>query len=571
MKITNYGYKAVIALTMLVLLGLPGASWAQTARPDGGTISQTPGTTSPERELPERENIPGLGQGTTTAPGAELETINVRDFRLQDVEFIDEAELQSVLAPYKGRELTLAQIEEAAAHITQLYQERGYILTRAYIPQQDARDGILTIAILAGRYGELNIDNQSLVADSFIANTFKRLEPGKVAKRSDLERKMLLVGDLPGAATPALAVAPGQAFGTADLGISIPHGDRFNGYVTLDNQGSRYTGRYRLGAGLDINSLMGAGDKLSFSAVGTDELGDGLLNGRFAFSTPLGYDGLRAELAVDRTTYELNKEYRDLDAIGQTDSIRGTLSYPIIRNQNQNLWLSVSGAYKYIKDEIKVFDETLRKHAWTGSSSVQYERWTRVFGEYRLYTSAGLGFTYGHLQIPNKIQRDLNKAGADTVGNFAYVNFNFMANYAFTQKLSLNVTFNAQQSLNSKNLDGSEQFIITGPGGVRAYRESISGDNGYFINGELRYQLPGIADGLRHSLGLFSGMGYSRYADGDYVVSNGNRIYDAGLGYYANYGNYFAKVQMAHIIGARPDGMKTSGRTHVVAQIGLTF
>lgn len=552
----------------LTLCSAPGIALAQNT----GAISQTPETARPERELPQREDIPGLDQAAETpATTTDQETIHIRDFKLEGVEFIDEAELQSVLDPYRNRDLTMAQIEEAATRITQVYQEQGYILTRAYIPRQDARDGILTIGVLIGRYGDITIDNQSLVADSFIKNTFKRLKPGDVAMRGDLERKLLLVGDLPGAGMPRMAVGPGKIQGAADLGLDVPAGQRFNGYLTLDNQGSRYTGRYRLGAGLDINSLFGAGDRLTFNGVATDELDDGLLNGRFAFSTPLGYDGLRAELSVERTAYELNKEYRGLDAVGYTDTLRGRLAYPIIRNQNQNLWISIDGAYKHIKDEIKVFDETAHKHSWSGTGQIQYERWTKVFGEYRLYTTAGLGLTYGHLRISDGAQRALNKAGADTVGDFTFVTFNFMANYAFTPKFSFNLIFNAQQVFNSKNLDGSEQFIISGPSGVRAYRESVSGDNGYFLNGEFRYQLPEIVDNWRHSVGLFGGIGRTYYADGDYVAHNGDTLYDVGVGYYANYDPIFAKVQLAHIVGPRPDGIYTGGRTHVLAHIGITF
>lgn len=569
---TIYNYnKIMICCFMLALLTLPHTVLAQTLPQGAGTYSQTPETTRPERDI-QREEIPGLERAEpapTTAP--DEETIHIRDFKLEGVEFIPEAELQAVLEPYRNRDLTIAQIEEAATKVTQVYQEQGYILTRAYIPQQDASGGVLTIGLLVGRYGDIVIENQSLVADSFIQKVFGGLEPGAVALRQDLERKLLLVGDLPGAAVPAMAVGPGQNYGTADLGLSVPEGDRFNGYLTLDNQGSRYTGRWRLGAGIDVNSLFSAGDRLSLNGVATDEMDDGLLNGRFAFSTPLGYDGLRGELAVERTAYELNKDYRDLDAVGYTDTLRGTLAYPVIRSQNQNLWLSLSGAYKHIKDEIKEFDYTTHKHAWAGTGAVQYERWTKIFGEYRLYTVAGVGLTYGHLRIGDPQERAANKAGVDSVGDYGYVNFNFMANYAFNPKLSFNMTFNAQQVFNSKNLDGSEQFIISGPGGVRAYRETVSGDNGYFLGGEFRYQLPEIVENFKHAVGLFGGLGRSYYADGAYTVNNGDTLYDVGLGYYANYNPFFVKAQLAHIIGPRPDGLYTGGRTHVLAHIGITF
>jgi hemolysin activation/secretion protein len=47
-----------------------------------------------------------------------------------------------------------------------------------------------------------------------------------------------------------------------------------------------------------------------------------------------------------------------------------------------------------------------------------------------------------------------------------------------------------QKDLPDKALDSSEQLFISGGGGVRAYAESESGDNGYVLNVEFRYAVP---------------------------------------------------------------------------------
>ena len=82
----------------------------------------------------------------------------------------------------------------------------------------------------------------------------------------------------------------------------------------VDNQGSRYTGKNRAYAGIDANSPFGIADKLSVSAMTTNN--DGLHNGRAAYAVPLGYSGLRAEFAAARTTYSLGGIYAPLDATG---------------------------------------------------------------------------------------------------------------------------------------------------------------------------------------------------------------------------------------------------------------
>jgi hemolysin activation/secretion protein len=73
---------------------------------------------------------------------------------------------------------------------------------------------------------------------------------------------MLIAGDQPGASMPSMAVEPGRQFGTSNLNISVPESKRYGGYVSFDNQGSRYTGTARMGAGAQVNSLLGMGDSL---------------------------------------------------------------------------------------------------------------------------------------------------------------------------------------------------------------------------------------------------------------------------------------------------------------------
>ncbi|MCP4488283.1 MAG: ShlB/FhaC/HecB family hemolysin secretion/activation protein, partial [Gammaproteobacteria bacterium] len=49
------------------------------------------------------------------------------------------------------------QIETVADRITQFYRQRGFHLAKAYIPKQEARDGVVTLALLLGSLGEVEV------------------------------------------------------------------------------------------------------------------------------------------------------------------------------------------------------------------------------------------------------------------------------------------------------------------------------------------------------------------------------------------------------------------------------
>lgn len=176
-------YFGLSLLILFLAMSLPGLALAQTAAnaPGLGTISQTPQTARPERDIPPRAVLPGLDEPVVLAPAPPgAETLYVRAFRFQNAEIVSEETLQELVAPYAGHELTLAQLQEAAMRVTMYYQALGYFLAQAYLPQQDASNGEITIAIVIGRFGETYIDNQSLVTSSLVNKAFSRIKPGQL-------------------------------------------------------------------------------------------------------------------------------------------------------------------------------------------------------------------------------------------------------------------------------------------------------------------------------------------------------------------------------------------------------
>src|SRR5690606_14081320 len=102
------------------------------------------------------------------------------------------------------------------ARITLHYREQGYFLSRAYLPQQDVSGGVITIAVLEGRLGEVRLENTSRVKDSVIQRPFKKVEAGQLVTAEPLETPLLHLSDITGARS-STTLAPGSQSGTTDL------------------------------------------------------------------------------------------------------------------------------------------------------------------------------------------------------------------------------------------------------------------------------------------------------------------------------------------------------------------
>ncbi len=524
----------------------------------------------PKAALPQEAPKPQITQQDAlpfTLP--EGRTLFVKAFRLEDAEFVDEAELQQLLTPYQNRDLSMAEIVEAANQVTLYYRSHGYLVARAYIPRQDASAGMLTIRVIVGKYGQFQLHNHSLVNDRLLQAILEQAGKSSALTDESLERAMLLIYDLPGAALPSVTIAPGEAFGTSDLDATVEADKRISGYLLYDNTGSRYTGKNRMSLGLDIASPLGWGDNLSISGMTSERKSQGLESGSLAYSFPLTATGLRATLGASRTTYELGDKYSNLDASGISEIFEATFTYPLIRTRQHSLYLSLNLAHKSLRDELKALDSSTARNIKVARLELRQERFGSLLGFNTVNTLSG-GLSFGRLDINNREDRAFNRAGVDTLGEFTKLNLSWSGSLAFTNALTGLASLTVQKSL-SGNLDSSEQMSISGNTGVKSYPQGISEDSGYLFNGELRHALPSVL-GIDHALGVFFDIGRVYQENAGYSSQhNGTKLKDTGLSYNLSSGHLFGRLLMAHTLGPQENISERNARSRLLAQFGLRF
>ncbi|MDH4982413.1 ShlB/FhaC/HecB family hemolysin secretion/activation protein [Hyphomicrobium sp. D-2] len=518
-------------------------------------------------------NLPQLIDPPLTLEDGE--TLRVRRFVVKGGEgLVDAAVVRGLLKPYEGRKLTLTQIYEAADRVTGLYREAGYLVAKAYVPEQDASGGTLRLKMVPGAYGQVTIDNRSLVHSWYVQGILERhgVRNGALVRKEGLERAMLLMSDLNGAGMPRSVMGAGRAQGSSDFLFEVPEEKRVDGFILGDNFGSPYTGRHRAMAGVNVNSLLGLGDRLS--AFGMVSETTDLINWRFAYAVPLGYDGVKAEAAIFRTTYALGGTFANTQSTGVAEGASGTLSYPLVRSRDETIIVSAGYTYKRLDDQ--VFDTSINeRNLGAGIATINRQRVGELFG-LPYVSSANLGLTIGNVDYPDPLQLAWNQAGADTAGNFRKLAGGVTVTMALSEKLSFIVDARGQKSL-SGNLDSSEQLGLTGVYGVRSYNEGLSGDTGWLITPKLKYALPAIGD-WNHAVSAFADVGGVSLEDGSYTTTQPDYVSlaDIGLGYYGTY-EYMSgrmlllKAYLAHTVGADADAASYDRGTVGLVQAGITY
>ncbi|ARU48658.1 ShlB/FhaC/HecB family hemolysin secretion/activation protein [Sulfurospirillum diekertiae] len=525
---------------------------------------------------PLKEVDRGMNNAIPSIPTQELKpvmsdmggkSVEIKGFKLTGALHVKLELLQELLKPYEGKSYTLGELEKITSLITQKYREEGYFVARAYIPKQSISEGILEIAVIEGNYGAFYLNNSSLVSDTQVQAMLDAIKGDNIVSTSTLERAMLIINDTPGVKVTGADVKPGAEVGTSDFDMTTEATNPYSAYIVGDNYGSKYTGRYRTNVGLSANSPLGYGDKLGINGV-MSTTGD-LKNGKAYYNFPLMSNGLRGEISASRTTYSLAEEYAALDALGHSTTLEASLIYPMIKSRQETFDISLGYAHKNMKDEVRSTDTVTKKESNAANLTLAYTRSCMLFG-LESSTNASMTLTQGNLSFKDDAARALDQAGARTDGDYTKVSGSIEKAILFNPEYSLTTSLRFQKALGNKNLDGSEDFSLGGAYGVRAFPDSEhSAEDGYLLGAELFYALPSV-EGVAHKASIFADTGYAKMEN---PVANSERrqLSDIGLGYQANYKQFFAKAQLARVVGGEKVTSESDHSTKLLLQIGYVY
>lgn len=469
---------STLAHLLAVVLALPGLVHAQI--PQAGQSLRDVETTRPALPAPVTPDIalPPSADGEGRAPGsADGPRVPVRAFAFEGNRLADDAQLQALLADLVGRELGFGELRAAADRITAWYHARGYVLARAYLPRQDIDDGVVRIAMVEGRYGKIELHNDSRVLDGVLRQPLGALRPGDAVRGADLERALTLLDELPGVDAKGTLRA-GAEPGTTDLAVTAQRARFATGSLELDNFGDPLTGRYRATGILDVNAPLRLGDQLSLRGL-TSQTRQRYY--RAAYQVPVGPASTRIGVAYSDMTYRLGGDFRALDYRGSANVQSAFVIQPLLRGRRARLDAQVSYENKNLHEYYGSFDTLSDKNVGLWSFGLSGNSEDDRFGGGRNAFSMTLGI--GRLRGNDPLEAN---AFAKTHGPFAKLNLNALRLQSVGRQFQLYTQFSAQ--LASRNLDASEKFSLGGPYGVRAYGLGAgSGDQGWQASVELRY------------------------------------------------------------------------------------
>lgn len=426
-------------------------------------------------------------------PDAEL---TVSSFVVNGNTVYDDTVLLGILENYKGT-ITFQKLFQAVTEITDHYRNNGYMVARAYVPEQEVSGGNIEIIVLEGVLGNVRVTGDEVIKGNRVAGHMERQVRTGIINEQDMEYGALLLNDLPGASASVI-LQPGAETGLSDVELKMKDDGRYNFAVDYNNFGSPVTGEHRFGAQIDVNNLFKVGDRFTLRPIISDS-GD-TKYGSFSFDMPVFTPATKVGVGFAHLQSNLGEEFEVLEVENTATTISLDASHAFKRSRNENLFASFAYQMRTfervcgtcvptniiingqpVKSALEDTEYDLDVIQLGANGDLRDERWGGGINTW--YASARKGLT-----DVDPTDGGFITPGTDRIeSKFTSLRLGAQRLQRINELWSFSAKLDLQHS--GDDLDAAERFSLGGAGGVRAYRPSEAlADKGLVLQTEFRYQ-----------------------------------------------------------------------------------
>jgi hemolysin activation/secretion protein len=459
---------ALYGLTHALLPSLVVAQSASSQQPPAlGDLLNRPSMSAPGKPVDRNAEMLQLAKPNGDLPSAPplqgAGQIQVNRFVFDSdvpTSLISPAALQAELQSVNNRVVTLRELQAAVGKLDATLKARyGLIQSKAWLPVQDVKDGVVSIKILKGTIAAVRVGSEvppGHVSDALlkIANTY--LIPGEALQQINLEAAAYRATDYFGG-TVRIVLVPSTRLGDYDVLLEPVPRSKISGYVGLDNTGSSYTAQWHDTMGVHIRNVSGLGDSIALSGqLLTENQRSAQI--RYQIPTTQGWIFGGARQYAD---YSLCCNFASLNMRGSSTTTSVDAAKSLVRGRD--LSVRVGGILQ--RRELRSLmntDTVFNRHVESAALQADID-WSNVADH-----SIQASLTSGKADL----SRNLNDFSQDATtaqihGHFSKLLISYTQLRPLPQGLRMKLTLTGQFA--DKNLDSSEKLSLGGLSGVRAY------------------------------------------------------------------------------------------------------
>lgn len=470
--------------------------------------------------------------------------VDITSFRVVGENPLKPRSTQAILKPYLGADKTIADIEAAVKRLEEKLKKEGFSFYRAEVTSQELVDGEIELTVRRYRIGEIRVTGNRFYSEDNILASIPQLSKGGSPSTSSMSRSLRVANQNSGKRT-LLQLEASSKPNELDASVQVVDQQPKVLSAWVNNTGTKVTGRYRVGIGLEHRNLFDRDHIVNVSFITSPEDFDAVQQSAITYQLPMYKLGGKINFIAVNSDIDTGTVAEVFDVAGRGDvlGVGYTQVLPSVGKFRHQLGAQVTD--KFFENDILFSGRQIGPDVRSRPLSLSYQaNWQSQ------HLALGMSIAYlknlsgGRFNDLSSYQGSRNGATRDWASHSADMSLRYTSG-------KWQFTGNLHYSGSNDRLITGEQFALGGVSSIRGMEErEINGDKGYRIG--LQVWAPPLKYGLRPVLFIDAGKVENNAADVDEIADESVASIGASL-----FWNPTPKINLSMSLGHLIDGVDT--------------
>lgn len=167
-------------------------------------------------------------------------------FEIVGNSLLSKQRMDELAAPFIGRRKVYGDVQKALEALEGEYRRMGYSTVGVYVPEQELTTGVVRLEVTEGMIGKVNITGNDYFDIDNIRAALPHIREGTIPNMRQLSENIQLSNENP-AKQVEVTLGVSEEEGKIDVNINVVEEDPERISLTLDNTGTRASGKHRVG------------------------------------------------------------------------------------------------------------------------------------------------------------------------------------------------------------------------------------------------------------------------------------------------------------------------------------